>query len=140
MLEREVIRLRESEKAARESAEKLQQQVASLLKTISESSLSPSAVTNPHNNSHSSGLSSHITVNIEGPRGVFVDVEDFDYPTAVSPVASDAYRENDGTWKRDSRVLTTPPLSDTSPSTAPTYEFPSSCLEDPRVGINFVLE
>ncbi|KAI5860684.1 hypothetical protein GGS23DRAFT_579844 [Durotheca rogersii] len=140
ILEKEVLRLRESEREAIERAQALQKQVNGLLHALAQNSASSPAASDERSNFQDAASYGHVTSNIEGDRGVYVHVEFSESPSTVSPVNDRGTAEGEHRpWKASFNLPEAPPASSSVLEKAPSTDDSDSLLADPRVGIQFVL-
>lgn len=137
MLEKEVLRLRESEREAIERAQSLQQQLDRLVHDRGQKSISSPTVSDEHFDEQNSY--GHVTSLIEGARGVYVNVEFPEGSGIVSPATTSASTGTYHPLGSDIEIPATPQRFHAVPETAPTPSSPKTLLADPRHGIKFVL-
>ncbi|OAA63473.1 hypothetical protein SPI_03636 [Niveomyces insectorum RCEF 264] len=146
MLEREVLRLRDSERQAIEKAETLQQQVDGLLQSLPQHGVVSSTGSEASSSyQDASPAYSHVTSNFEGDRGVYVNLDFSPQSQCASALVSEESphdkTQSTPSWSREVIPRTLATTADSLPGdTAPARFSANALLADPRVGIQFVLE
>lgn len=137
MLEKEVLRLRESEQEAIQKAQTLQQQLDQLVHERKQDGISSSAVSDKHSGDHFSY--GHVTSVIEGDRGVYVNVEFPESYGMVSPATTSVSTVAHHPLTSEIDITGAAQIHPVVPEARSSSESQETALADPRHGIRFVL-